>query len=116
MTTTTPSPRPGIAEAGTLQALELGLVHGSAPWSENQAKKHEKLPENLRRTLAKWREIIEDRKESMRLCPEHSKAYRAEIETLTGCIKDVESLLPNDKEEPMRAADSRARTAPAPDL
>lgn len=32
MTTTIPSPQPGIAEAGTSQALELGLVHGSAPF------------------------------------------------------------------------------------
>lgn len=31
MTTTTPSPQPGSAKAGTSQALELGLVHGSAP-------------------------------------------------------------------------------------
>lgn len=30
MTTTTPSPQPGTAEAGTSRALELGLVHGSA--------------------------------------------------------------------------------------
>lgn len=32
MTTTIPSPQPGPAEAGTSQALELGLVHGSAPF------------------------------------------------------------------------------------
>jgi hypothetical protein len=32
MITTPPSPQPGTAEAGTSQALELGLVHGSAPF------------------------------------------------------------------------------------
>jgi hypothetical protein len=84
-----------MSDAKLQEVAELALVGGSAPWSENQSKKHQQLPDNLRRTLAKWRDMIEDRKESMRLCPEHSKAYRAEIETLTGCIRDAESILPN---------------------